>query len=188
MTTAKYQRIVVFLNPASGALDPDLRSQVRDRLAAISGSLEEVTVNPDVKLLDRAAEAVREGATLIVVAGGDGTVREIASALVGTEVPLAIVPLGTFNNLALSLNLPCNPQAACDLIEAGFTRRIDVGVADDRNYFFEAAGVGVDADLFPIGEEVKSGRFHSVLQGIGLALSHAQTPVRLQFDRPVEDA
>jgi diacylglycerol kinase family enzyme len=83
-----------------------------------------------VKLLDRAAEAAREGATLIVVAGGDGTVREIASALVGTEVPLAIVPLGTFNNLALSLNLPCNPQAACDLIEAGFTRRIDVGVAE----------------------------------------------------------
>lgn len=104
MMAAKYQRIVVFLNPASGALDPDLRSQVRDRLAAISDSLEEVTVNPDVKLLDRAAEAVREGATLIVVAGGDGTVREIASALVGTEVPLAIVPLGTFNNLALSLN------------------------------------------------------------------------------------
>ena len=83
--------------------------------------------------------------------------REIASALVGTEVPLAIVPLGTFNNLALSLNLPSNPQAVCDLIEAGFTRRIDVGVADDRTYFFEAAGVGVDAELFPIGEEVKSG-------------------------------
>jgi diacylglycerol kinase (ATP) len=119
MTAAKYRHIVVFLNPASGTLDPDLRSQVRDRLTAISDSLEEVTVNPDVKLLDRAAEAVREGATLIVVAGGDGTVREVASALVGTEVPLAIVPLGTFNNLALSLNLPCNPQAVCDLIEAG---------------------------------------------------------------------
>jgi diacylglycerol kinase (ATP) len=188
MTAAKYRRIVVFLNPASGALDPDLRSQVRDRLTAISDSLEEVTVNPDVKLLDRAAEVVREGAPLIVVAGGDGTVREVASALVGTEVPLAILPLGTFNNLALSLNLPCNPQAVCDLIEAGFTRRIDVGVADNRDYFFEAAGVGVDADLFPIGEEVMSGRFHSILQGIGLALSHAQTPVRLQFDRPVEEA
>jgi diacylglycerol kinase family enzyme len=99
MTATKYQRIVIFLNHGSGALDPDLRSQVRDRLAAISDSLEEVTVNPDVKLPDRAAEAVREGATLIVVAGGDGTVREVASALVGTDVPLAIVPLGTFNNL-----------------------------------------------------------------------------------------
>ena len=54
---------MVFLNPASGALDSDLCSQVRDRLTAISDSLEEVTVNPDVKLLDRAAEAVREGAT-----------------------------------------------------------------------------------------------------------------------------
>jgi diacylglycerol kinase (ATP) len=188
MTATKYQRVVVFLNPLSGTLDPDLRSQVRDRLAAISESLEEVTVNSDVKLLDRAGEAVREGATLIVVAGGDGTVREIASALVGTEVSLGIVPLGTFNNLALSLNLPFNLHAACDVIEAGFTRKIDVGVADDRDYFFEVAGVGVDADLFPIGEEVKSGRFHRILRAIGLVLGHAQKMVRLQFDRPVEEA
>jgi diacylglycerol kinase (ATP) len=65
----------------------------------------------------------------------------------------AIVPLGTFNNLARSLNVPSDPNAACDLIQTGLIRRIDVGIANDRHYFFEAAGVGVDADLFPIGEE-----------------------------------
>ena len=73
-----------------------------------------------------------------------------------TDSTLAIVPFGTFNNLALSLKLPLDPEAVCDLIEAGLTRRIDVGMADEQHAFFEAAGVGVDADLFPIGEEVKA--------------------------------
>ena len=105
--------------------------------------------------------------------------------LVSTDITLAIVPLGTFNNLALSLKLPVDPDAICDLIEAGLTRRIDVGMADEQHAFFEAAGVGVDADLFPIGEEVKSRRFQGIGRAIRLALAHRQAPVKLQFDRPV---
>ena len=109
-----------------------------------------------------------------MVAGGDGTVREVAGALVRTETTLAIVPLGTDNDLALSLKLPVEPDAICDLIEAGLTRRIDVGMADGEHAFFEVAGVGVDADLFPIGEEVKSGRFQGIGRAIRLALLHRQ--------------
>jgi diacylglycerol kinase (ATP) len=63
-----------------------------------------------------------------------------------------------------------------------------VGIANDREYFFEAAGVGVDADLFPIGEEVKGGRFHNILHAIHLALWHAQSSATLYFDRPVKEA
>src|SRR6516162_938866 len=86
------------------------------------------------------------------------------------------------------LNIPSDPLAACDLIQTGLTRSIDVGIANDREYFFEAAGVGVDADLFPIGEEVKGCCFHNILHAIHLALWHAQSSATLYFDRPVKEA
>jgi diacylglycerol kinase (ATP) len=183
--SVRYKKVVLFQNPASGAPNPETRSRVRQRLEAISDSLVEVTVDRQMDLAGKAAETVQEKADLVVVAGGDGTVREVAGALVSTDMTLGIVPLGTFNNLALSLKLPADPNAVCDLIEAGLTRRIDVGMADEQHAFFEAAGVGVDADLFPIGEEVKSRRFEGVGRAIRLALLYRQSSVKLLFDRPL---
>jgi diacylglycerol kinase (ATP) len=188
MEAVRYRKVVLFQNPASGAPNPEKRQRIRGRLEAISDSLVEVVVDRDLNLAGRAAETTQENADLVVVAGGDGTVRVVAGALVSTDVTLAIIPLGTFNNLALSLKLPADPDAICDLIEAGLARRIDVGMADEQHPFFEAAGVGVDADLFPIGEEVKSRRFDSVGRAIRLALLHRQASVELQFDRPVSAA
>lgn len=185
MDPVRYRKVILFQNPASGAPNPEKRQRIRGRLEAISDSLVEVIVDRDLNLAGRAAETAQENADLVVVAGGDGTVREVAAALVSTGVTLAIIPFGTFNNLALSLELPSDPEAVCDLIEAGLTRRIDVGMADEQHAFFEAAGVGVDADLFPIGEEVKSRRFDSIGRAVRLALLHRQASLELQFDRSV---
>ena len=178
----------MFQNPASGLQDPELRQRVRKRLEAICDYLNQVTVDRGLNLAARATEAAEENADLVVVAGGDGTIRDVAGALVRTEITLGIVPLGTANNLALSLNLPRDPDAVCDVIEAGLTRHIDVGLADGHHAFFEVAGVGVDADLFPIGEEVKSGRVRGIWRALRLALMHRQTSVELRFDRPVDEA
>jgi diacylglycerol kinase (ATP) len=179
---------VIFQNPASGTSNHGTRSRVRDLLASQGDRVKEVIVKPGMRLVERASQVVKDGAELVVAAGGDGTVREIASALVGTEATLGIVPLGTFNNLARSLNLPFDPDAACGLIQSRLARNIDVGIADDRHYFFEVAGVGVDADLFPIGEEVKNRRFENMLHAIYLASRHTQSTVNLYFDRPVGEA
>jgi diacylglycerol kinase (ATP) len=188
MAAVRYRRIALFQNLASGSLNTESRRRLLERLESIGDLVLEVTVDPTLNLAARAAEIAREDFDLVVVAGGDGTVRDVAGALVGTDIPLAIVPLGTFNNLARSLELPADPDAVCDLIEAGLTRRIDVGIADNHHAFFEGAGVGVDADLFPIGEEVKSGRFHGIGHALRLALLHRQAPVELRFDRPVAAA
>jgi len=188
MDAVRYKKIILFQNPASGTAKPELQQRLRERLEAISDCLVEVSVDQNLNLAERAAEAAREGPDLVVAAGGDGTVREVAAALVSTDITLAIVPLGTFNNLALSLKLPVEPDAICDLMEAGLTRRIDVGMADQQHAFFEAAGVGVDADLFPIGEEMKSRRFQGFGRAIRLALLHRQSSVELWFDRSVSEA
>jgi len=175
-------------NPASGAPDFEPRKRVRERLEKMCKSLTEIMVEPGVSIADQTATQLREGVDLVVVAAGDSTVHQAASCLVGTGKTLAIVPLGTFNNLALSLDLPRDPDAICDLIEAGHTREIDVGVADDYHYFFEAAGVGVDAEFFPIGEEVKSGRFDGIARAMRLAIHYRQKSIELEFDRPVSRA
>ena len=87
-------RTVIFQNPASGTSNHETRSRVRDLLAGDGDTVEEVIVNPGMTLLERASQVVKDGAELVVAAGGDGTVREIASALVDTEATLGIVHLG----------------------------------------------------------------------------------------------
>ena len=71
--------------------------------------------------------AVAAGASLVIAAGGDGTVRACAEALAGTDVPLAIVPLGTANLTARALGLPTQADRAVDVGFGGRDRRIDLG-------------------------------------------------------------
>jgi diacylglycerol kinase (ATP) len=91
-----------------------------------------------------AREAVEQGLDLVCAIGGDGTVNETINGLAGAEVPLAIVPTGTVNVLAMELGIPLDPPDAVKLLEAGNVSWIDLGLAGDR-YFGLMAGVGMDA-------------------------------------------
>jgi diacylglycerol kinase family enzyme len=82
--------------------------------------------------------AVAAGASLVFAAGGDGTVRACAEALAGTDVPLAIVPLGTANLTARALGLPTQADRAVDVGFGGRDRRIDLG----RLTRIDEAGIG----------------------------------------------
>ena len=76
-----------------------------------------------------AGAAVAAGARLVVAAGGDGTVRACAQALAGTQVPLAIVPLGTANLAARALGIPSRIGGSLATAFGGHERRIDLAVA-----------------------------------------------------------
>lgn len=82
-----------------------------------------------------AARAVQAGATLLVAAGGDGTVTSVASAILdaGSSATLAIIPLGTGNDLARTLGVPLDPNAATALIIDGVVQPIDAIRLDSRN-------------------------------------------------------
>jgi YegS/Rv2252/BmrU family lipid kinase len=89
-------------------------------------------------------KAVGEGFGVVCAIGGDGTVNEVLNGLAGSDVPLAIVPTGTVNVLAMELGIPLDPPDAVRLLEAGNITSIDLGLANDR-YFGLMAGVGMDA-------------------------------------------
>lgn len=82
----------------------------------------------------------------IVAVGGDGTVNQIASRLIGSDIALGIVPCGSGNGLARELDIPLNTKKAIDLIEAFPLRKIDAA-SIDGHYFFCTAGLGLDASI-----------------------------------------
>ncbi len=92
-------------------------------------------------------QAVDEGCAVVFVCGGDGTVMAAATALSGTDVPMAIVPLGTGNLLARNLDLPLDDEPAALRIGVhGATRQIDVGAIEGKR-FVVMAGLGFDAAI-----------------------------------------
>lgn len=93
---------------------------------------------------DFARQAVADSFDLVCAVGGDGTVNETVNGLAGSGVPLAIVPTGTVNVLAMELGIPLDPPDAVRVIERGSLSWIDLGLAGER-YFALMAGVGMDA-------------------------------------------
>lgn len=83
---------------------------------------------------------------LVIVGGGDGSINSAASALHRHKLPLAIIPLGTANDLARSLNLPKDLLEVSKLIIANKRRKIDLGIFDGH-YFFNAANIGLGTQV-----------------------------------------
>ncbi len=85
-------------------------------------------------------------ADILVLAGGDGTINAAAATLLALRRPVAILPLGTANDLARTLGIPADPLAAAEVIAAGRPMPIDLGEVNDR-FFFNVASIGVAAQV-----------------------------------------
>jgi diacylglycerol kinase (ATP) len=153
--TALRQPAVIY-NPIKVVL-PKLRDSVREAAEAAGwGKPIWFATKEDEPGQRAAASALRRGADLVLVAGGDGTVRAVAEALRGSGVPMAILPSGTGNLLARNLNLPLNSvDDALAVAFDGVTHNIDLGVAvivrpdhsREEHVFAVVAGLGIDAKM-----------------------------------------
>jgi YegS/Rv2252/BmrU family lipid kinase len=103
-----------------------------------------------------AALAAVEAGELPVVVSGDGMIGAIGGAMVGSETPLGIVPVGRGNDLARVLGIPTEPEAAMAIVVGGETRTIDVGEANGRR-FLGIASLGFDSEANRIANESRLG-------------------------------
>lgn len=136
--------------------------------------------------VDAIHEIVRQRPPFVVAAGGDGTISAIASALVDTDIALAVLPLGTLNHFARDLGVPLDAAAAVDIALNGKRRAIDVGEVNGR-VFVNNASLG----LYPAmvhrrqKQQRRLGRskWHAMLWAVHTVLrSHPFMHLRLKLD------
>jgi YegS/Rv2252/BmrU family lipid kinase len=139
------RKVLVVLNPKSGRSGQ--AEAVREALQrgfappGWSSEIHEITGKEDVGAICRTA--CESGASLVIVAGGDGTLAGVVDGMVGSRVPLGVLPMGTGNDLARTLLIPLKLQAAVDLLagDHAFTE-IDALKVGDR-HFLSNVSVGV---------------------------------------------
>ena len=131
------------LNPNAGTNSLPKRARIIATLEAIPNSKVWQT-----ERMNHAGEltkqAISEGATKIIAIGGDGTINEVASALLSSSVPIGIIPMGSGNGLARHLQIPLQFEKALYRALNGDIITIDAGKWNDRP-FFCTAGIGFDA-------------------------------------------
>jgi YegS/Rv2252/BmrU family lipid kinase len=150
-------RLQLIANPVAGRGAAALIDQVRQRLLDSGNDVELFLTRGPGDAEKFAALAASGGFDRIVVAGGDGTVNEAVNGMAADSPPLAIIPLGTTNVLALEIGLPRRLEEVCDVVLSGQPTSIHLGLADQRRFVL-MAGVGFDA---------------AVVRGVNLRLKRA---------------
>lgn len=138
-------KITILFNPAAG------RGKSRRTLAEVAGVLRRAGVEPEVyesrspeHLRELARQAREEKPDVIVAAGGDGTLHYVLNGLVGSGIPLGILPFGSGNDFAKGLGIPPGTRAAAKVLLNGRTREIDLARVGSTVYG-GIAGVGFDS-------------------------------------------
>ncbi|MEZ4710321.1 MAG: diacylglycerol kinase family lipid kinase [Caldilineaceae bacterium] len=139
--------IHVIINPAAGQNTPVLA--ILNSVFQPAGIPWRVSITQQAGDAQKQAQAAaQEGVDVVAVYGGDGTVVEAASGLLGADTPLAILPGGTANVVAQELGIPLDLAAACQLITnpQHIVRQIDLGAVND-DYFLLRVGMGTEAKI-----------------------------------------
>jgi len=143
----KIKKIRIIINPASG--------KEESILPTINASMEKAGIKWEASITHKAGDgirfakaAVKEGIDALAVYGGDGTLMEAISGLIGSKIPLIILPGGSANVMAKELGIPTDLKEACELMSQIplEMKTIDVGQFDKR-YFIVGIGLGFGADL-----------------------------------------
>ena len=154
------KKLQVIINPAAGVGRPILQ--------ALNHGFKDSEIDWDVSITHKAGDAERlakkaieDGADIVGVHGGDGSVMEVASALRGTDTPLAIFPGGTANVMSVELGVPSDAiESSIDFIAKGnyTTRLIDMGRVNDR-LFLLRIGIGLEANMMKSADQEIKNRF-----------------------------
>lgn len=160
-------RALVIMNADAlhGSSDEQAIEQLRSHLArvGIAADIHCITATTSVQHLTAGARQAHYN--LVVAAGGDGTVQQVAACLMGTSIPLGVLPLGTMNNVAFNLGIPEDLEQACQILTKGHLRQIDMGLVNGRP-FLEVVTIGAATEMAGIGEATRHQGLRGVWQGV----------------------
>jgi diacylglycerol kinase (ATP) len=180
--------MIVVFNPVAGLRRTNLLWRVLDVLVANGVRVELSETHGPGHARALAREAACAGASMVVAAGGDGTIAEVANGLIGSPARLGVIPLGTANVLAHEMALPFAPRAVAAALAFGRTRSLWPGLASgagESRLFVQMLGVGFDAHVvhhLPASLKRTFGRGAYVLQTLRELMRYRFMPIRLRLD------
>jgi diacylglycerol kinase (ATP) len=180
--------MLIIFNPAAGRRRANLLWRVLDILVANGCRLEvaETTGPGDAEALAR--EAGRREIDMVVAAGGDGTIAEVANGLMDSPTRLGVIPLGTANVLAHELSLPFSPRTTAAALAFGRTRTLWPGLVHGTGVsrlFVQMLGVGFDASVvrnLPVPLKRALGRGAYVCQTLRELVRYPFEPIGVTLD------
>lgn len=164
--------MMIVFNPAAGSRRAQRLWRVLDIMVHSGVKLDLRETTHPGHATELAREAVAQGRPMVVAAGGDGTIAEVAAGLAGSATRLGIIPLGTANVLAHELGLPFAPRQVAAALAFSRTRPIWPGIARKgaaERLFVQMLGAGFDAEVVHrLDPRLKRllGRTAFVLQGL----------------------
>ncbi|RAK21174.1 YegS/Rv2252/BmrU family lipid kinase [Anoxybacillus vitaminiphilus] len=156
--------------------------------------LQEKQLNYQMRFTERpkhaveiAKEAASEQCYAVVALGGDGTIHDVANGLIGSNIPLGIIPAGSGNDLAKALNIPMDYKKALERILMGKPRKMDVGKIGEK-YCITVTGIGFDGKVAEVNNTSKYKNWLNFIRlgglSYGLSVLHALLnyhPVHIQL-------
>jgi diacylglycerol kinase (ATP) len=162
----------------------EIKGLACDRLRTAGATL----VDPDCDTRDSVADAIRKhrgDVDAVIAVGGDGTLNSCLRGLLDTGLPLGVIPAGTANDFAHSVEIPSEWERAVEIVLAGHRRRVDVAFANDHP-FLNAAGLGmapqIAAELDNNGQKVRLGSSAYAVAAAHVALRSQPFRALLSWD------
>lgn len=201
MTTLHRKASKLIYNPFAGEKRKKVGSSHQVSIEMIVAMLEQYQIAVDLfptqaplHATELARDAVKEGYQKVIIVGGDGTVSEAAQGLIGTDLVLGIIPLGTYMNTAHMLGIPREDlEKATMLLKLGRVRKIDVGAITCLNgeqltqpkYFLESSAIGLEAQFHHHFIRLEKSGLRHLFTLIGTFFDYYGYKVELEIDDQV---
>ena len=178
--------VPIIWNPRAGEKVPGNASgadeaRLRELLSANGVRGEVISTESPEDAARVARRAIADGVQLVVAAGGDGTISRLGLELLGKDVALGILPLGTVMNIPRMLGIPRELDEAARVLASRRVAMIDVGEANGR-VFFETASVGMNAAMFRAAQHFEEGDWGSPLRVLTVALRFRPARMEITLD------